>query len=508
MRPRERGSISVEYAGLVMFVALLVAALVGSDIPGSVVSGVRSAVCRVLGDCEAPRASTPTQDPLADLDGDGLSAAEAAAAGTDPTMADTDGDGLADGDEMRAGTDPAAADTDGDGISDSEELLAGTNPTVAGDVPAAWEQGSVGGHPLPPLDASPAELHAFLESLTDAERDELVRTYPELIGPMAGAPFGIRYEANLILMERALPLLRAERDTAAERLEDARADLDGWFWVPSLNSVLQGRVRALERELELADAKVALTEEWARSGRQFLLYDPAGDGRVAEVIGDLDLAGHVALFVPGLSNDISDFESIRRRGLDLQRAVAQVGDAADVASILWLGYDPPDGLADVVGTIGSGPAREGGRALSLFVEGILADRDRHVTVVGHSYGTTAAGYALRNDLDAEDVVFVGSPGVDADTAGELAEGYTAWAAQTDDDWIDRVPNIRILGAAGHGRDPTDPAFGAQVFDTGTARGHSEYFLWRTESLRNIARIVTGRYDEVTLYEEVGWLGYP
>ncbi|MDP9368809.1 MAG: hypothetical protein M3Q03_11130 [Chloroflexota bacterium] len=45
-------------------------------------------------------------DTAADLDGDGLTAAEEANLGTDPTLADTDGDGVEDGVEIDAGTDP------------------------------------------------------------------------------------------------------------------------------------------------------------------------------------------------------------------------------------------------------------------------------------------------------------------------------------------------------------------------------------------------------------------
>lgn len=45
-------------------------------------------------------------DADADLDGDGLTAAEEENLGTDPTLADTDGDGVDDGDEVDAETDP------------------------------------------------------------------------------------------------------------------------------------------------------------------------------------------------------------------------------------------------------------------------------------------------------------------------------------------------------------------------------------------------------------------
>lgn len=67
-----------------------------------------------------------------DVDNDGLSTAQEAAAGSDPNVADTDEDGLSDGIEVEgsgplarfAPTSPIDADTDDDGISDGDEALA------------------------------------------------------------------------------------------------------------------------------------------------------------------------------------------------------------------------------------------------------------------------------------------------------------------------------------------------------------------------------------------------
>jgi hypothetical protein len=65
-----------------------------------------------------------------------------------------------------------------------------------------------------------------------------------------------------------------------------------------------------------------------------------------------------------------------------------------------------------------------------------------------------------------------------------------WAARGEDDWTRWVPKVR-LADLGHGTDPTDPAFGAAVFDTGGAREHDQYFDPGTESLRALGRIAVG-----------------
>ena len=73
------------------------------------------------------------------LDGDGLTLVQEAAANTNPSSNDTDGDGLNDSYELELDmpTDPTLADTDGDGLGDKWELTyngdPGVNPTTAAD---------------------------------------------------------------------------------------------------------------------------------------------------------------------------------------------------------------------------------------------------------------------------------------------------------------------------------------------------------------------------------------
>jgi hypothetical protein len=93
-------------------------------------------------------------------------------------------------------------------------------------------------------------------------------------------------------------------------------------------------------------------------------------------------------------------------------------------------------------------------------------------------------------------VLIGSPGARAGSAEDLG-GAQVWAGLTPDDPIRHIPNV-IVGGTGHGTDPTSDGFGALVFDTGTARGHSGYLDRGTLSAASIAAIVTGRTDQVVL----------
>src|SRR3954453_1864906 len=47
---------------------------------------------------------------------------------------------------------------------------------------------------------------------------------------------------------------------------------------------------------------------WAAQGRHFLEFDPAGDGRAVEVLGDLATATRVAILVPGVDSVLADFD--------------------------------------------------------------------------------------------------------------------------------------------------------------------------------------------------------
>jgi hypothetical protein len=118
--------------GVLLVVALIIAALFTSGVAGAVVDGTRGAVCAIA---QLPCADDDLRDPPSagpDTDGDGLSDARERANGTDPNLADSDGDGKADSEELRDGSDPALADSDGDGLLDGDDPVA-TGADVDGD---------------------------------------------------------------------------------------------------------------------------------------------------------------------------------------------------------------------------------------------------------------------------------------------------------------------------------------------------------------------------------------
>ncbi|MDP9241353.1 MAG: alpha/beta hydrolase family protein, partial [Actinomycetota bacterium] len=250
--------------------------------------------------------------------------------------------------------------------------------------------------------------------------------------------------------------------------------------------------RALDAARQAGDGAVAgRIAGWLTAGRQFLLVDLAG-GRVAEVFGHLATATHVAVVVPGACNDLSTFDALAADAGNLQ-AQADILTPGSVATIAWLGYRTP-GLLDAPF---DDKALAATRRLPDLVAGLVLQAGVTTTVVAHSYGSMVAGRALRDGLRVDAVVALGSPGMTTSTAAGLhaAPGTRIYAARAPGDYVSLSENF--------GRDPSDPRFGATRFATHSPGedgpvGHTGYFAGDSECTRNLARIVTGQYDNVTV----------
>ena len=60
-------------------------------------------------------------------------------------------------------------------------------------------------------------------------------------------------------------------------------------------------------------------ESMLTAGRQILSFDPSGDGRAAEVFGDLTKARRVSVVVPGVDTNLSTFERTARANTGARR---------------------------------------------------------------------------------------------------------------------------------------------------------------------------------------------
>lgn len=365
-------------------------------------------------------------------------------------------------------------------------------------------------------------------ALNRAERDALLVSDPDLVGNADGIPTGDRDEANRASIDRDVAHLHALQE-AGHALSQAEQR-----WLDNAEAVRAAVARADEPPYDAMGLDVNV-----------MAYRPhafGGDGIAAVAFGDPDAADHTAVYVPGIMQDGRTIDENAEDALALQQTAAL--DGASVATIAWIGYDSPnwdpdgsvlgypDSGGDAAHTVTEANAEAGGHALARFVDGLNSTHaggasGSHLTVIGHSYGSTTAAHAAADGLDADSLVLVGSPGAGSgvhDVSGlHMAEGqvFVGSAANDPVTWLGGEIPIEIpgglgldpihLGNLGLGDDPAQRDFGAINFkvddgrpfhgvdglvETGFMTNHTSYFAGENPALHHMAQVVTGHGDQV------------
>ena len=343
-------------------------------------------------------------------------------------------------------------------------------------------------------------------TLTTDVRGGLLEASPELIGNLDGVPFEVRDGAN--------------REFLDQTMRDLRAVIAG--------SSGRTMIDHAEQQLDMLEA-IAEALHTGAAAHTLLSLDVSGQGRAAIVLGDLRTADYVTYLVPGMfftiQNQMGDWTQAAADLYDQQvdwltlfaakdgtkagATPASTGSGqlataptSTVATIAWIGYHTPN-LTNV-GAIDN--ALEGRDSLSSAIEGLQALRagdEPYVTVVAHSYGSTAALMALTEDsFEIDALAMVGSPGSEAQSVDALhVRGGNVWVGEAA--W-DPVPNSSFFGS-----DPGAPGYGAKTLgvDGGTdaithrvlagSIGHNEYFVAGSQSMRNLALIGIDREEFVS-----------
>ncbi|WP_067544115.1 hypothetical protein [Nocardia crassostreae] len=117
-----------------------------------------------------------------------------------------------------------------------------------------------GSAPRPPKDGSPAENRAWWDSLTAAEKTDLISTQPASVGNLDGLPADARDRANRNL----IPIERA-------RLEQELAIQNGLVAADPRNA--RARTRSDELQERLDDLEAVAAQVDGRSDRKLLVFD-------------------------------------------------------------------------------------------------------------------------------------------------------------------------------------------------------------------------------------------
>jgi uncharacterized protein YukE len=341
---------------------------------------------------------------------------------------------------------------------------------------------------VPGIGTDPAMVAQWWKGLDAASQRYLIVNRPEDVTRLDGIPADARDEAARLL-------LRSQRS--------ALSTLD----TSSMPAATAARVRG---ELDGLDKIAAALDDPYVTSRTYLLGVDAADNRAIFSVGDPDQASDVVTMVPGVGSGLPHIAATLDASDNITAtAAAKATGFTDVATVGWLDYDAPPTVQQAAS---AGAAHAATAGLARFDEGIRvthAGATAHDTLLGYSYGSTVVGMTAHSAaVSADDIVFVGSPGVGVNHAADLGiDPSHVWATVSRSDPIQLAidPVARAEAAlTGHsssamwyGTAPTSRDFGGQRFASNPGSladpldAHLSYFDDGTASLLNIADIALG-----------------
>ena len=230
---------------------------------------------------------------------------------------------------------------------------------------------------------------------TDAQIAAMYRALlPEDPLPAAGNPAGIGGSADTGAWARAIAANRAK---VADALTAERSRL------ASLTDA---------DEIKRSQARISLYEDILANNRQILKFDPAGNGRIAELVGHIEPGTrNVGLFVPGVNTQMSNFDAYAGLG----RSLVAADPTGRTAVVVWADGVFPQG--PVAQGPDAGYAQAMAPDLKHFADDLRGEIAGHagsgvaLTAIGHSYGGATVGLAEAHGLDVDRVLHVESAGM-------------------------------------------------------------------------------------------------
>jgi WXG100 family type VII secretion target len=365
---------------------------------------------------------------------------------------------------------------------------------------------NVGPAPAIPEGKDPEDVKKWWDSLSQQQRDQLLHDDPDKLGNLNGIPVADRSTANKAALQQDLDRVTHAADQHHVPVDQVTAHPQDYGLTP--NDITR-YTNATKVQQGLAD-----NSRKTHGTPTFLqVYEPDkfnGQGRAAIAIGNPDLADNTAVVVPGTSHSVTEGWLSSDDAANVFNETSAADRSKTNSVVAWMGYDTPDAMTDPR-VAQPDLAHQGGQLLASDVNALAATNkgDSHVTVIGHSYGSTtvadaAAGYGMHTD----DVVLIGSPGTDmAKSAADfhLPENGHVYVGSASSDPVTHFGGIqsRIPGTdvtVGLGADPASDGFGSTRFKAEVSgvtlpwKDHSGYLVPGSESLFSISDIASGHGD--------------
>ncbi|WP_433564586.1 alpha/beta hydrolase [Nocardia sp. CA-151230] len=342
------------------------------------------------------------------------------------------------------------------------------------------------------LPTDPQQLHHEWQNLSLEERDAWHRADP-FIGNRDGIPHAdrdrynrqtfdmLRHQAEQDMLraqaEPETPEVLAERKRIQERLDIIRDMWDKYLSLPTEEGMPAVHLSYIDEKLQYIYA-----------------------------LGDPDTAQNVAIEVAGAFRRRSGVGYALETLAQVRQAALAIDPNAETSVILFGAYNNPNSLIQGMHS----EHGEGGAAkLREFHDGLRATHQgppANTTTIAHSYGGVTAGHAAGHghELNTDALVFIGAIGSGVTNVGDLrltgvdpAEtGDHVFATMAEYDSLMLMPPT-------HGPLPSDPEYGARVFESGTEptrtrlgwnpddHGGKNYFSAAHESYRILGMILTG-----------------
>jgi hypothetical protein len=304
---------------------------------------------------------------------------------------------------------------------------------------------------VPPADwptTSQGGIAAQIAGLSDAQRKQLIRDYPQYVGNTDGVPWDMRIAANRVNIEQAI--VDERRNLAQASGNDREA--------------IQQRITFYEGLLK------RVPDPTGRRGpvdRQVLAFDPQRASFI-ELIGDLDTAKGVGVLIPGMNTTILGSAE------NTKTATQFVNESrGDLAMITFLGGPFPQGLKEAADSRSALDMAPRLVAFSQDVDRVVDATGRYipVTYLGHSYGGSILGTAEASGLTADRIVFVEAAGA----------GVEVWDPS---DWHDTNPDVMRFSMTAPG-DPIEYVQGIPYGPHGAD----------PDEMPGVIRLATGNYDD-------------
>lgn len=390
-------------------------------------------------------------------------------------------------------------------IAEVYSLLEGLTKTAEGAVSSIIQHGVK----QPRSEWTAHEVNDWWTALSPEEQEKIVAEHPEWIGNLGGIPFEVRHRANLAMIDRYLAEIEKEIEKEEEilRRPTSAAHARSFFGNPFYPYRDIDHSRKLTLLLEKRRDLLLVRQRFSGN------YDPryslvsldawSGEHLHASIgIGKIDEAKHIMVHTPGMYSTVGYTlvgegkewgSGVTRVENVLKIAADRQGTNGMVAGIIHLNYDAPDNFLDVISNY---RAQQGGTSAASLMEAVQATHngDPHLVNSGHSYGSVAAGYAMRSTMVADDFTAMGSPGITATDNLSLRAlpGHVL---------VGKAANDKIAGLGHFGGHPeSSPLFqhwsteewvGPKDVKYEASSGHSEYMKAGSTSAYNLASILIG-----------------